>query len=114
MAPALAAGLVACSGGAKGDCTQLVDGEWTFDGTALGMPMGAIVTVDAAGCSFAVAEWTMEMATLPGGGTVDGDEITLSGDDAYWSSCTGTVNAAGDAADGICDEDGGTWSMTAK
>ncbi|MEQ1501322.1 MAG: hypothetical protein ABMB14_03785 [Myxococcota bacterium] len=113
IAPWLGVALAACSGGTGGapECTALVDGEWVFDGAALGMAMSAIVSMDVDGCTFAIADWTMEMGSIPSGGVVDGDAITLDGDDLYWASCVGTVGADGKSAEGACD-DGADFVMT--
>jgi hypothetical protein len=108
---AVAFAALGCQGGNEEECTPVVEGAYTFDGTSMGMAMGAAVTVDASGCAFSIVEWTMPMASLPSGGTVAGDEVALSGDDAYWSTCTGTIDPSGESADGVCDEDGSTWSM---
>lgn len=104
--------LAGCSGGEPkgGDCTTLMDGDWTFDGSSVGMAMGVAVAMDAEGCSFTLADWTMDMGSVPTGGTIEGDQVTLAGDDP-WPTCTGTVNAEGDSAEGGCD-DGTTWMMS--
>lgn len=110
----MGAALAGCSGGAEGgDCTALVDGTWTFGGEAMAMDMVAAVTMDVEGCTFAITDWTMTMGSVPTGGTVAGDQVTLAGDDAYWATCTGTVAEDGRSADGACD-DGYFFSMAAN
>lgn len=104
--------LAGCSGG-SGECTALEDGEWAFDGAAIGMAMGGTVTMDVDGCTFEISEWTMAMSDLPTGGEVVGDEVTLTGEDAYWSTCTGKVDSAGKAVSGACADDDAEFTMTA-
>ena len=104
--------LAGCNGGG-GDCTALEDGEWTFDGAAIGMLMGGTVTMDVAGCSFEISEWSMAMSDLPTGGEVVGDEVTLTGDSDYWASCTGKVNDEGTEVSGTCSEDDAAFTMAA-
>jgi hypothetical protein len=102
--------LAGCNGGG-GDCTALADGEWTFDGAAIGMLMGGSIQMDVAACSFEISEWSMAMSHLPSGGEVVGDEITLSGEEAYWTSCTGKVEREGTAASGVCADDDAEFTM---
>ena len=109
---ALACALAGCGGG-SGDCTALEDGEWTFDGAAIGMTMGGTVKMDVTGCTFAISEWSMAMSDLPTGGEVVGDEVTLTGESDYWSGCTGKVNADGTEVSGTCAEDDAAFAMTA-
>lgn len=107
----LAAVATGCAGGdGGGECTSLVDGAWTLGGDALGMEMGATVTMDVAGCTFTISDWSMEMGSLPSGGSVSGAEVTLTGDDDYWATCTGTVSDDGTSVEGACD-DGSAFSM---
>lgn len=108
---ALACALAGCGGG-SGDCTALEDGEWTFEGAAIGMSMSGIVGMDVTGCTFDITEWSMAMSDLPTGGEVVGDEVTLAGD-SYWSGCTGKVNAEGTEVSGTCAEDDAAFTMTA-
>lgn len=117
---AVAALAVGCAGdggsdgtdGTDGSCVALQEGDWTTDGAAGGgMPMQATLTLGEDGCSFTFSDWNMAMTNLPAGGTVAGDQVTLSGD-AYFETCTGTVNADGSAASGICDDDGAGWEMS--
>lgn len=104
--------LAACDGATPESCTALSDGEWTFDGPAMGMAMGATVSMDAEQCEFTFSGWSMEMSSLPIGGTVDGTTVTLDGD-AHWSSCTGTVADDGASAEGTCADDGSGFTMLA-
>jgi hypothetical protein len=100
-----------CSGGeGSGVCTPLSSGAWTIDGPAMGMPMGATLTMDVEGCEFTFTEWSMEMLSLPIGGTVDAAAVQLDGD-AHWSSCAGAVNAEGTEASGTCEDDGTDFTM---
>ncbi len=99
-----------CSGGGDATCTPLASGEWTINGSAMGMPMGATVTMDADKCEFAFSDWSMEMLSLPIGGSIDGTALTLDGD-AHWSSCTGTVDAEGTGASGTCSDDGTEFAL---
>ncbi len=100
--------------GEKGpvSCTALEDGEWTVEGDAMGMPMGATVTMDAEACSFTLSGWSMEMLSLPTGGSVDGTSISMEGD-AHWSSGTATLSEDGSSAEGSCDDDGTSFTMFA-
>jgi hypothetical protein len=103
--------LAGCAGG-KGSvtCTPLVSGDWTIDGSAMGMPMGATVTMDAEGCTFSFSDWSMEMLSLPIGGSLDGSDLAMDGD-AHWSSCAGTVNEDGTEVSGRCSDDGTEFTM---
>jgi hypothetical protein len=106
LAIAVLALVSACDAGGKGECTALVDGPWTVTGDGFGMgdaPMQATVTMDVEGCTFAFSDWSMAMSSLPSGGTVDGDEVTLTGDDQFWASCVGTVDEAGASVSGACE-----------
>jgi hypothetical protein len=107
VALALVAG---CDGGGEEACVALVDGDWTIDGSAIGMPMGAVLTMDAEGCTFTFSDWSMEMNNLPAGGEVAGDQVTLTGG-GITAGCVGTVNAEGTSAQGVCD-DGSDFTMS--
>jgi len=93
-------------------CSALMDGPYNADGASMGMTMGTVLTMDAVACTFTLTEWDMVMGSIPDSGSIDGDTVTLGGEDAYWSSCTGTVDANGMAASGVCDDDGADWSLT--
>lgn len=114
---ALAAGCSGGDGGTTDDggtegCTALQEGTWTMDGAAGGgMAMEATLTLDTDGCSFTFTDWNMSMGNLPAGGTVAGDQVTLSGD-AYFETCTGTANADGSEVTGVCADDGAGFSMS--
>jgi hypothetical protein len=101
--------LAGCGGG--GECTALVDGPWTFDGAAGGgMEMTGEITMDADACKFTIGAWEMEMTNTPSGGSIEGDQLTLEGDDIP-EDCVGTVNADGTAVTGAC-ADGSAFSMS--
>ena len=57
---------------------MLEDGHYDAFGKAFGMPMDADLTVDDTGCAFTFYRWNMYMS-VPDGGTVVGDEVTLYG-----------------------------------
>jgi hypothetical protein len=100
-----------CGNSGGGDtCTPLEAGEWTIDGPAMGMAMGATVEMDVEACEFTFSDWSMEMGSLPIGGALDGTALTLDGD-AHWSSCAGTVADDGASAEGVCDDDGSAFTM---
>ena len=98
-------------GGGSGECTALEDGEWTFDGSAIGMTMGGVVQMDVEGCSFEISEWSMAMSDLPTGGEIVGDEVTLTGEDDYWASCVGKIDAEGKSVSGTCADDDADFTM---
>jgi hypothetical protein len=105
---AVIAALAACNGG--GDCTELASGGWTTDGAAGGgMEMTGTLTMDAKTCTFTMTDWSMAMTNLPDGGTVDGDQVTLSGADIP-VGCVGTASEDGTSVEGAC-EDGSAFSM---
>ena len=99
-------GLVGCGGGAE--CEALSTGRYTADGSAFGMAMEVVVTLDEEGCGFTFSEWSMAMTDLPSGGLVAGTTVTLLGS-AAWESCTGEVDADG-GVQGTCG-DGGTFGL---
>lgn len=102
-------GLTACSG--SSDCVALADGTWVVDGTAFGMEMTGVLEMNVDRCSFTIGEWDMQMASMPTGGTIDGDQVAFDGDN-FWQSCSGTVNADGTGITGAC-EDGSDLTMSA-
>ncbi len=101
--------LLGCDAGGGPQCTPLPDGLWTVDGTAIGMPMTATLTMDAAACTFAFSRWSMAMA-VPDGGVIEGDTVTLIGDG--FDDCAGAIAADG-AVEGTCG-DGATFSLTPR
>lgn len=111
----------ACSGGGETDtsaadtdttpaCQTLTDGTWTGSGAAFGMAMDVTLTLDGAACSFTLTDWDMVMGSLPDGGTIAEDTVTLAGTDAYWSTCVGEATG-GTVIDGVCEEDGAAFSF---
>ena len=119
-------GLAACAGSSETDdtdstadsdtdgateegCTELTSGDWVGSGAAFGMSMGVELEMDAEGCTFELNNWSMNMGSLPDGGTVDGDQVTLAGD-SYWESCVGTADSVGEVS-GVCDDDGAAFSL---
>lgn len=97
----LAALATAGCAGSDDPCVALVDGDWVLDGPVFGTPVGAVLTMDVDGCTFTL-DWNMGVS-LPSGGAVDGDQLTLVGDDEAWSSCVGTVADGGASVEGTCD-----------
>jgi hypothetical protein len=91
-------------------CTALQSGAWTGAGAAFGMSMGVTLTADNDACTFTLTDWSMDMGD-PDAGTVAGDQVTLSGPDAYWSTCAGTVNSDGTAIEGICTDDDAAFAL---
>lgn len=91
-------------------CQALTNGAWVGSGAAFGMAMGVTLTLDSDTCAFTLTDWDMVMGSLPDGGTVDGDTVTLSGDDAYWSTCVGEATG-GTTIDGVCSEDGAAFTL---
>nr|MBA2320503.1 hypothetical protein [Deltaproteobacteria bacterium] len=87
-------------------CTAITEGDWTADGSCLGMMMSATLTVGTDGCSFEFSNWDMQM-DVPDGGTVSGSDVTLTGDG--WTDCTGTTD--GTSINGTCG-DGCAFDMT--
>lgn len=92
-------------------CVTLVDGDWYGAGAAFGMKMGVTVTMNADDCSFTLTDWSMDMGPIADAGTIDADEVTLSGPDPYWSSCVGTADADGESVDGVCSDDGAAFNL---
>lgn len=90
-----------CNGGKEGEgsCDPMTEGSWTMDGSCLGMPMPASLTLEDGECSFTLSDWTMPM-DVPAGGTVSGSEVTLTG--AGWTECTGTLD--GESVVGSCPD----------
>lgn len=87
------------SGTPPAPCVLLVDGTWDADGPAIGMPMTGTLTMNPAKCIFTLSDWNMAMS-MPMGGMVDGDQITLAGQG--WSTCTATAQADGMHFEGTC------------
>lgn len=94
-------------------CTALTDGTWDAGGAAFGMTMSMTVTMDVTGCSFTITDWDMQMGVLPDGGTVAGDQVSLTGS-AYWETCTGTATTDGTSVSGVCSDDGAAFSLDAQ
>ncbi len=91
-------------------CQALTEGVWVADGAAFGMAMGVTLTLDASTCAFTLTNWSMIMGTLPDGGTIDGDTVTLTGSDPYWTTCSGEA-VGGTAIDGVCSDDGAAFTL---
>ena len=91
-------------------CQALTDGDWTGSGAAFGMAMGVSLTFNATGCAFTLTDWSMNMGSLPDSGTVEGDSVTLGGDDSYWATCVGEATG-GTSIDGVCADDGAAFSL---
>lgn len=102
-------GMMGCAGGAD-ECVALADGAWVVDGTAFGMEMSGVLTMDVDRCSFTLGDWDMQMASMPTGGTIEGDQVSFDGDN-FWQSCTGTATADGTEITGAC-EDGSDLTMS--
>lgn len=81
-------------------CVALAEGVWSMNGSCFGMPMYATLTLGDDGCTFAFTKWSMAMES-PGGGSVDGKTVTLSGLDG-WDTCTGP--ATGKTFEGTCPD----------
>lgn len=94
-------------------CTALTDGRWDAGGAAFGMTMAMTVTMDVTGCSFTITDWDMQMGVMPDGGSVAGDQVTLSGS-AYWDTCTGTAATDGTSVAGVCSDDGAAFTLDAQ
>jgi hypothetical protein len=111
----IAAALAAGCAGEEAPCVALVDGDWVLDspgegsGAPFGTPVGAVLTMDPEGCTFAL-DWNMGVS-LPSGGAIDGDELTLAGDDEGWATCVGDVAADGASVDGSCDSGAFTMAL---
>ena len=95
-------------------CVALVDGAWSGSGAAFGMRMGVTLTMDSEGCSFTLTDWDMDMGPIADAGTVADDQVTLSGPDSYWATCTGTATADGTSVDGLCADDGAAFALEHK
>lgn len=111
LLPLLLAGS-ACDGstadsGEAGSCETLADGSYEVRGSCFGMTMTVSVDMDDPACTFVLDDWSMDHGEQPDGGTVDGDQVSLSGEG--FEGCTGTVD--GDGVSGIC-EDGCAWELT--
>lgn len=101
------------SGEEEAACVALQDGDWSVQGPAFGMRMGMVVTMDVESCSFTITDWSMQMGSMPDGGTVEGSTVTLgSATDTYWGSCAGDMDADGTEANGQCADDAAGWSMS--
>lgn len=87
-------------------CTAPSEGGWSMNGSCFGMLMTGTLTVESDGCSFTFSDWDMPMS-VPDGGTVDGDDVTL--DWPGLDGCTGTTD--GTSMEGSCG-DGCTWDGT--
>lgn len=88
-------------------CDPLADGRYAARGSCFGMTMGVMLDMDDARCSFVLDDWSMNHGDLPDGGTVDGDQVTLSG--PGFDGCAGTID--GDVVSGTCD-DGCAWELS--
>jgi hypothetical protein len=86
------------------------EGGWDLTGSAFGMNMSGTLTLDATGCAFTFSDWNMGMS-VPAGGTVSGDQITLTG--SGWESCVLTA-ASGIDASGVCSDNGASVNMVAQ
>jgi hypothetical protein len=92
-------------------CVTLVDGAWYGAGSAFGMRMGVTLTMDVDQCSFTLTDWSMDMGPIADAGTIDGDEVTLSGPNDYWATCVGTAAEDGESVDGACSADGAAFNL---
>ena len=82
-------------------CTKMVEGVWSMDGSCYGMAMSATLTLDPKdACTFAFSDWNMAMES-PGGGSVSGTTLHLSGLDG-WDTCEGKTD--GKSAAGTCPD----------
>jgi len=80
-------------------CTKMVEGVWSMSGSCYGMDMSATLTLDPKdSCTFAFSDWNMAMES-PGGGSVSGTTLHLSGLDD-WDTCEGKTD--GKSAAGTC------------
>jgi hypothetical protein len=88
-------------------CAILDDGLYEVLGSCFGHTMTVDLAMDDSACSFTLDDWSMVMGQIPSGGTVAGDEVTLSG----WSleGCVGTAD--GGTLSGVCDG-GCAWEFT--
>lgn len=98
------------SGGTADGCTALTDGDWSATGSAFAMTMSVTVTMDAGACAFTFSDWSAGMGhPVPDGGTVQGDQVTFTGD--VWEGCVGTA-ADAETISGECDDAGGSFEMS--
>jgi hypothetical protein len=82
-------------------CTKMVEGVWSIWGSCYGHDMSATLTLDAKdACTFTFSDWNMAMES-PGGGSVSGKTIHLSGKDG-WDTCAGKTD--GKTAAGTCPD----------
>lgn len=88
-------------------CAVLEAGSYTAKGSCFGMKMGADLAFDVDSCTFTFDNWSMDMSVNPDGGTVDGDDVTMTG--GGMDGCTGTID--GGTMQGVCD-DGCAWTFT--
>ena len=93
-------------GGSTEACVAMESGTYSAKGPCFGMQMAVDVSFDTAACSFVLDNWDMNMSGMPEGGTVAGDQVTLSGGD--FDDCTGTWED-GDIS-GTCP-DGCAWVL---
>lgn len=84
-----------------GACATLPSGDYRANGACFGMAMTVGLTMDAAACTFELHDWSMSHGNSPLAGTVDGDEVTLSGGD--FEGCTGTFEDG--LISGLCTDD---------
>jgi len=94
-------------GGTQATCTALQDGPYGARGSCFGMSMSAQLSFTAETCSFTLDSWDMSMSVNPEGGTVSGDQVTLTG--GGMDGCTGSITD-GDMS-GTCS-DGCAWELT--
>ncbi len=92
-------------------CDAISLGPWIADGQAFGMQMTGEVIAGPSACAFQLGNWDMVMDS-PTGGTIVGDQVTLTGS-AFWTSCTGTL-VGGTEISGICAKDGSNFGMVKK
>ena len=71
------------------------------------MVMTVDLAMDASTCAFTLDGWSMDHGDPPGGGTVEGDQVTLSG--GSLDGCTGTADEG--TVSGACT-DGCAWDLT--
>lgn len=94
-------------------CTLLDDGVWTASGSAFGTggdTLTVTLTMVADACHFSLDDWSGAVSDLPHGGKLFGADVTLDGDNAEWTSCTGTATGTTHLS-GTCPDHGGDFAL---
>jgi hypothetical protein len=90
-------------------CLEIIDGNWGFNGDNFQGQATAQLIWDGS-CTFTLQTWAPQ-GDFPNGGSVIGDQVTLTGAENVWSTCVGTFEEAEERVQGNCSLNDSPWGM---